>query len=55
MNLQDHHEVAPKPAHRRGWRHVHRSPLFRIGLLLCLAAIAIYVLTEDLAWRPKIH
>jgi hypothetical protein len=55
MSVQGHHEDAPKPARRRDWRRLHHSPLFRIGILLCLAAIAIYVLTEDLSWRPPIH
>jgi hypothetical protein len=36
----------------RDWRRIHHSPVFWIGLVLCLAAIAIYVLSDDLAWRP---
>jgi hypothetical protein len=31
---------------------LHRSPLFWAGLLLMLLAISIYVLSDDLAWRP---
>jgi hypothetical protein len=42
-----------KPAARpRDWRRIHHSPAFWIGIVLCLAAIAIYVLSDDLAWRP---
>ena len=26
-----------------------------IGVALFLAAIAIYVLSDDLAWRPRLH
>ena len=46
----------PKPAVRRhNWRHIHHSPLFWFGFFLFLAAIAIYVLSDDLSWRPRIH
>jgi hypothetical protein len=42
-----------KPAGRvRDWRRIHHSPAFWIGVVLCLAAIAIYVLSDDLTWRP---
>ena len=40
---------------RRGWRHVHHSPVFWVGVLLFLAAITIYVLSDDLAWRPRLQ
>jgi hypothetical protein len=52
MNAHGHHGDAPKPAHRRDWRRIHHSPLFWVGLVLCLGAITIYVLSEDLSWRP---
>jgi hypothetical protein len=42
-------------ARRRDWRRIHHSPLFWVGFVLFLAAIAVYVLTEDLSWRPRIH
>ena len=32
-------------------RPIHHSPLFWIGTVLCLAAIAIYLWSDDLAWR----
>ena len=42
-----------KPQHReRDWRRIHHSPMFWIGLVMCLAAITIYVLSDDLSWRP---
>jgi hypothetical protein len=42
-----------KPAARpRDWRRIHHSPMFWIGVVLCLSAIMIYVLSDDLAWRP---
>ena len=36
----------------RDWRRIHHSPIFWIGIVLCLAAITIYVMSDDLAWRP---
>jgi hypothetical protein len=32
---------------------IHHSPAFWIGVALFLAAITIYVLTDDLSWRPR--
>jgi hypothetical protein len=31
-------------------RPIHHSPLFWIGVVLCLAALAIYVMSYDLSW-----
>jgi hypothetical protein len=51
-----HHHGAHKPAvRRRHWRRIHHSRLFWVGVLLFLAAITIYVMSDDLAWRPRIH
>ena len=36
----------------RDWRRIHHSPVFWIGVVMCLAAIMIYVLWDDLSWRP---
>ena len=36
----------------RDWRRIHHSPIFWIGVVMCLAAIMIYVLSDDLSWRP---
>ncbi len=41
-----------EPAKGRDWRRIHHSPLFWIGIAMGLAAILIYVLSDDLAWRP---
>jgi hypothetical protein len=45
-SVNQHHPAEPprKP--------IHHSPVFWIGLILCLAAIAIYVGSEDLSWLP---
>jgi hypothetical protein len=36
----------------RDWRRIHHSPMFWVGIVMCLAAIAIYVWSDDLSWRP---
>ena len=38
---------------RRDWTRIHHSPLFWVGVVLCLAAIMIYVLSVDLSWTPR--
>ena len=54
MHKESHHEGALKPAVRRPhWRRIHHSPLFWVGAFLFLAAITIYVLSDDLSWRPS--
>jgi hypothetical protein len=46
----------PKRAfHRRNWKRIHHSPLFWFGFGLFLAAITIYVLSDDLSWRPRLR
>jgi hypothetical protein len=40
---------------RRDWKKIHHSPLFWLGFILILAAIAIYVSSEDLSLRPHFH
>jgi hypothetical protein len=44
--------IAGRAQRQRSWRHVHHSPLFWAGVLLSLAAISVYVFSEDLSWRP---
>jgi hypothetical protein len=54
MNKENHHGGTPIPAiRRRDWRRIHHSPLFWVGFFLFLAAMAIYVLSIDLSWRPR--
>jgi hypothetical protein len=36
-------------AHLRDWRRIHRSPVFWIGVVLCLAANTIYVMSDVLS------
>ncbi|HTG23521.1 MAG TPA: hypothetical protein VK681_26045 [Reyranella sp.] len=54
MNKDSHHGAMRKPAvQRRNWKHVHHSPIFWVAVVLFLAAITIYVLSDDLSWRPQ--
>lgn len=39
-------------ATERDWRKVHHSPIFWVGVAMCLLAIMIYVLSDDLSWVP---
>ncbi|MDO9058393.1 MAG: hypothetical protein Q7U92_05135 [Bradyrhizobium sp.] len=34
-------------------RPIHHSPMFWIGIVLCLAAIAIYLWSDDLSRLPS--
>ena len=52
--MGNRHGDMPNPAHRRRhWKRIHHSPLFWVGAFLFLAAITIYVLSDDLSWRPS--
>ena len=52
--LPRHEVIEMKPTVQpRDWRRVHHSPIFWIGIVLCLAAIAIYVWSDDLSWMPR--
>jgi hypothetical protein len=46
----EHKEPRPRPDSRR----IHHSPLFWVGAVLFLLAIAIYVLSDDLSWQPNV-
>ena len=46
------HQTHGTPPKGRDWRRIHHSPMFWIGVAMCLIAIAIYVASGDLSWRP---
>lgn len=48
-----HPGAARQEPARPNWRRLHHSKLFWAGLFLMLLAITIYVLSDDLAWRPQ--
>jgi hypothetical protein len=39
----------------RNWRRIHHSLVFWVGIVLCLTAIAIYLWSDDLSWRPPVQ
>ena len=41
--------------HRPYWTRVHRDRRVWVGVVLMLVAMLIYVMTGDLAWRPRNH
>lgn len=53
VNGEDRRSETEPSVRRRDWRRIHHSPLFWVGVVLCLAAIMIYVLSDDLSWRPR--
>jgi hypothetical protein len=56
MNVNKHarHHGGAGPA-RLNWRRVHHTRLFWVGLFLMLVAITVYVMSDDLAWQPRIQ
>ena len=48
-----HHGGAGKA--RLDWRRAHHTRLFWVGLFLMLVAITVYVMSDDLAWQPRIQ
>jgi hypothetical protein len=57
MNEENEHrrERRKSAANRRDWRRIHHSPLFWFGVVMFLAAVSIYVVSDDLAWRPRVE
>lgn len=54
MNSEDQDRNSPA-VHERDWRRIHHSPVFWVGIVMCLAAIIIYVWSDDLSWRRHIQ
>jgi hypothetical protein len=56
MTKEKHRKSASNAgASPRNSRPVPHSPLFWVGFVLILVAIAFYVLSDDLAWRPHLQ
>jgi hypothetical protein len=55
MNKVTHDQQHGEPHHARGhdWKRLHHHWYFWVGMLLMVAALVIYVMTEDLAWVPR--
>lgn len=39
--------------HRPYWKHAHHDWRLVVAVILMLVAVAIYVMSDDLAWRPR--
>jgi hypothetical protein len=52
VNRENPHGGAPRPVVRSEERRIHHSPLFWVGVVMFLAAIVIYVWSEDLSRLP---
>jgi hypothetical protein len=50
-NSGDRGESSPGPY----WKRMHRDWRFWVGAVFMFAALAIYVLSGDLAWVPRGH
>jgi hypothetical protein len=56
MKTLKHNRAELKPARRpRRLRHIHHSPLFWVGVVLFMAAITVYIFSEDLSLRPHVY
>src|SRR5208282_4450155 len=55
----EHHQRTPQleisDVRAPYWRRAHRDWRFIAVVLLMLVAITIYVMTQDLSWRPRNH
>jgi hypothetical protein len=49
-----HHKGAEEEPAGVNWWRLHHSRLFWVGLSMMLLAITIYVLSDDLSWRPRV-
>jgi hypothetical protein len=39
--------------HRPYWKHAHHDWRLVVAVLLMLVAVIVYVMSDDLAWRPR--
>ncbi|MET0651465.1 MAG: hypothetical protein ABWY63_03025 [Hyphomicrobiaceae bacterium] len=53
MSKNHHRHEAKPPVSQPDLKRIHHSPVFWVGVVLFLLAIAIYVLSDDLSWRPS--
>jgi len=56
VERNDHRDGKLKSAVRqRDWKRIHHSPMFWAGVLLFVMAVTIYVLSDNLAWQPRLQ
>jgi hypothetical protein len=41
--------------HRPYWKHAHRDWRLWVAVFLMMVAMLMYVMSDDLAWRPRGH
>ena len=46
-------DSVPHGFHRPYWKHAHHDWRLVVAVSLMLVALAIYVMSDDLAWRPR--
>ena len=44
-----------QPGHVPYWKRAHSDWRFVVGVMLMFLAMIVYVMTGDLAWRPRIR
>jgi hypothetical protein len=47
--------IAPKTSKNPYWKRAHRDWRIWFCVVLMLAAMFIYVMSDDLAWRPRVQ
>ena len=60
IKLSNHQRGSPNRdtvhhGHSPYWTHAHRDWRVWVGVVLMLAAMIIYLMTDDLAWGPHIQ
>jgi hypothetical protein len=50
---QEPDQDSVQQGHSSYWRFAHHDWRFWVGLILIFAAMFIYLMTEDLSWRPS--
>ena len=55
VNKHGRHQGGAQEPARLNWRRLHHTRLFWVGLFLMLLAITIYVMSDDLSWRPQLR
>jgi len=58
MNDRNHHghgsdHSSFQESHRPYWKRMHHDWRLWVGVVLMLAAVIIYVVSEDFAWLPR--
>jgi hypothetical protein len=55
QQYRDPNSESVQHSHRPYWTRAHRDWRVWVGVILMLAAMMIYLMTDDLAWRPGIR